>query len=80
MENGGIERDVSFECSSGSTGGQRNDPPRNFLGPFVGTSLVRHNILSILFIVNIFKLGRCTRSKQYTSRLLLYFNLYKTSL
>ena len=57
-------------------------PPRNVLGPLVvpPTSLERYKILNILFIGNTCELGRCTNNEHDTSRLLLYFNLYKTSL
>ena len=59
-------------------------PPRNFLSPFVGLPLlwksIKFWILNILFTANTCELGKCTRDEHRTSRLLLYFNLCRTSL
>ena len=69
--------------SGGSTGGQGGThPPEIFFALSLAspTFLERYKILNFEFTANICELGRCTRNEHDISKLLLYFNLYKTSL
>ena len=56
-------------------------PPEIFFSPSLASNfLERYKVLNTLFTANTCELGRCTRNESDASRLLLFFNLYKTSL